>query len=249
MATRSWTAAIPARRARRSPSGRRSAVRLSAGTGRTRSGSGARTAAGGGQHDITQLIVLVKSRLRRMQFAIDRLHWASTTSRVLFLTGTPMENWVEEFRVLVSHLRPDLVLDVASVDGLIGALDQVVAGGLFVGAPVQTTPDAPDRAGSLQTLKPASREPAVFGLREPWYLPPPSARCAAPQAYLSWRRIQVWNASPADRRALGPRVQRWRALGERHALGLIKGAFAAIADQAGLGAIDEVLCRLLASPG
>jgi hypothetical protein len=29
-------------------------------------------------------------------------------------------------------------------------------------------------------------------------------------------------------------VQRWRALGECHALGLIKGAFAAIADQAGL---------------
>ena len=76
------------------------------------------------------------------------------------------------------------------------------------------------------------------------------------------------------------------ALGERHALGLIKGAYAAIADQAGLapdlvevfahvvlaaideialfvarsdspdagtlagtGAIDEVLCRLLGSPG
>jgi superfamily II DNA or RNA helicase len=48
-------------------------------------------------------------------------HWASTTSRVLFLTGTPMENRVEEFRVLVSHLRPDLVLDVNGVDGLLGA--------------------------------------------------------------------------------------------------------------------------------
>ncbi len=80
--------------------------------------------------------------------------------------------------------------------------------------------------------------------------------------------------------------QRWRALGERHALGLIKGALAAIADQGGLapelvevfahvvlaaideialfvarsdspgaatlagtGAVDEVLSRLLASPG
>ena len=28
------------------------------------------------------------------------------TDRVLFLTGTPMENRVEEFRVLISHLRP-----------------------------------------------------------------------------------------------------------------------------------------------
>jgi len=48
-------------------------------------------------------------------------HWASTTTRVLFLTGTPMENRVDEFRVLVSHLRPDLPLRVSNVDGLIGA--------------------------------------------------------------------------------------------------------------------------------
>jgi SNF2 family DNA or RNA helicase len=47
--------------------------------------------------------------------------WARTTGRVLFLTGTPMENRVEEFRVLVSHLRPDLPLRVNNVDGLIGA--------------------------------------------------------------------------------------------------------------------------------
>jgi len=32
--------------------------------------------------------------------------WAATTRRVLFLTGTPMENKVGEFRVLVGHLRP-----------------------------------------------------------------------------------------------------------------------------------------------
>ena len=47
--------------------------------------------------------------------------WASTTNRVLFLTGTPMENRVEEFQVLVSHLRTDLMLRVSTVDGLIGA--------------------------------------------------------------------------------------------------------------------------------
>jgi SNF2 family DNA or RNA helicase len=47
--------------------------------------------------------------------------WARTTNRVLFLTGTPMENRVEEFRVLVSHLRPDLVLGINNVDGLMGA--------------------------------------------------------------------------------------------------------------------------------
>jgi SNF2-related domain/Protein of unknown function (DUF2510) len=47
--------------------------------------------------------------------------WVRSTGRVLFLTGTPMENRVEEFRTLVSHLRPDLVLRINAVDGLVGA--------------------------------------------------------------------------------------------------------------------------------
>jgi superfamily II DNA or RNA helicase len=47
--------------------------------------------------------------------------WAGTTSRVLFLTGTPMENRVEEFRVLVSHLQPGLLPRINNADGLIGA--------------------------------------------------------------------------------------------------------------------------------
>jgi superfamily II DNA or RNA helicase len=34
--------------------------------------------------------------------------WASRSRRALFLTGTPMENRVAEFRVLVGHLRPEL---------------------------------------------------------------------------------------------------------------------------------------------
>jgi SNF2 family DNA or RNA helicase len=47
--------------------------------------------------------------------------WVSRSRRALFLTGTPMENRVEEFRVLVGHLRPDVAenLDLAdeSLDG------------------------------------------------------------------------------------------------------------------------------------
>ena len=34
--------------------------------------------------------------------------WAARSRRVLFLTGTPMENRVGEFRVLVGHLRPEV---------------------------------------------------------------------------------------------------------------------------------------------
>jgi SNF2 family DNA or RNA helicase len=47
--------------------------------------------------------------------------WAARSRRVLFLTGTPMENKVEEFRVLVGHLRPEVAenLDIAdeALDG------------------------------------------------------------------------------------------------------------------------------------
>ncbi|NJP44571.1 DEAD/DEAH box helicase [Actinacidiphila epipremni] len=35
--------------------------------------------------------------------------WAARCERVLFLTGTPMENRVAEFRTLVRYLRPDLI--------------------------------------------------------------------------------------------------------------------------------------------
>lgn len=35
--------------------------------------------------------------------------WTERCDRVLFLTGTPMENRVDEFRTLVRHLRPDLL--------------------------------------------------------------------------------------------------------------------------------------------
>jgi SNF2 family DNA or RNA helicase len=46
--------------------------------------------------------------------------WANAAPRVLFLTGTPMENHVEEFRTLVGHLRPDVAGTVKDVDGLLG---------------------------------------------------------------------------------------------------------------------------------
>ena len=43
--------------------------------------------------------------------------WAARTRRVLFLTGTPMENRVAEFRVLVGHLRPEVAEDLDIADG------------------------------------------------------------------------------------------------------------------------------------
>ncbi|TDB96104.1 SNF2-related protein [Actinomadura sp. 7K534] len=48
-------------------------------------------------------------------------HWCRRTENVLFLTGTPMENRVEEFRSLVAHLRPELAGQVRPSDAAMGA--------------------------------------------------------------------------------------------------------------------------------
>ena len=42
--------------------------------------------------------------------------WAGRSRRVLFLTGTPMENKVAEFRVLVGHLRPEVAENLDITD-------------------------------------------------------------------------------------------------------------------------------------
>ncbi|WP_240776690.1 DEAD/DEAH box helicase [Nonomuraea basaltis] len=47
--------------------------------------------------------------------------WCARTERVLFLTGTPMENRVEEFRTLISYLKPDLAAELRSSDVVAGA--------------------------------------------------------------------------------------------------------------------------------
>ena len=41
--------------------------------------------------------------------------------RTLFLTGTPMENRVDEFRTLIHHLQPTVARNVSALDGLAGA--------------------------------------------------------------------------------------------------------------------------------
>ncbi|MEW1615002.1 MULTISPECIES: DEAD/DEAH box helicase [unclassified Streptomyces] len=47
--------------------------------------------------------------------------WAERADHVLFLTGTPMENRVEEFRSLVRQLRPDLADAVRTTHGAAGS--------------------------------------------------------------------------------------------------------------------------------
>jgi len=47
--------------------------------------------------------------------------WTRRIDRVLFLTGTPMENRVEEFRNLVGYLQPGLVDSVDGIDAIAGS--------------------------------------------------------------------------------------------------------------------------------
>ncbi|WUT00447.1 DEAD/DEAH box helicase [Streptomyces sp. NBC_00708] len=47
--------------------------------------------------------------------------WSARTDRVLFLTGTPMENRVEEFRCLLRGLRPELAPAVSAGQGAAGS--------------------------------------------------------------------------------------------------------------------------------
>ena len=49
------------------------------------------------------------------------LRYIRAVDRVLLLTGTPMENRLEEFRSLVDHIRPDLAARMAPGVGLVGA--------------------------------------------------------------------------------------------------------------------------------
>src|SRR5207302_7217721 len=47
--------------------------------------------------------------------------WIDGVDRVLFLTGTPMENRVEEFRTLVGHLQPEVARRIPTTVGIAGA--------------------------------------------------------------------------------------------------------------------------------
>lgn len=75
--------------------------------------------------DVTPALLVVDEahyvknpRARRTMAVRDFIEFAD---RTLFLTGTPMENRVEEFRILVDHLQPNVAREVSAVDGLAGA--------------------------------------------------------------------------------------------------------------------------------
>ncbi|GAA3413531.1 DEAD/DEAH box helicase [Streptosporangium vulgare] len=69
----------------------------------------------------------VKNPAARRSQAVAR--WCGRTDRVLFMTGTPMENRVEEFRNLIGYLRPDLIPGLRNGDAAVGAVGAAGAAG------------------------------------------------------------------------------------------------------------------------
>ena len=47
--------------------------------------------------------------------------WIQGSKHALLMSGTPMENRVDEFRALVNHVRPDLATTIRTTDGIAGA--------------------------------------------------------------------------------------------------------------------------------
>jgi SNF2 family DNA or RNA helicase len=60
----------------------------------------------------------VKNPGAKRSQAVNRI--AASARRVLFLTGTPMENRVDEFRALIGHLRPEIAAAIGESDAVPG---------------------------------------------------------------------------------------------------------------------------------
>ncbi|MDG6101842.1 ATP-dependent helicase [Dactylosporangium aurantiacum] len=93
------------------------------GSGRSRAAARWRAQGGAGVVTFGSLGALGELPLRPAMLVVDEAHYvknpdakrsqavnraAAGSERVLFLTGTPMENRIDEFRALIEHLRPDV---------------------------------------------------------------------------------------------------------------------------------------------
>jgi hypothetical protein len=86
--------------------------------------------------------------------------WAAVSERVLFLTGTPMENRVEEFRSLINHLQPDVAMRVDATTALAGpiALQTAVAPAYLRRNQTDVLNELPELIPSLDWVDPTSQD-------------------------------------------------------------------------------------------
>ena len=128
--------------------------------------------------------------------------WSAGTPRALFLTGTPMENRVEEFRNLVEHLQPRLAAEISNASGLLGASAFERLSLPSICAATRTTSSMNShrvlrhRNGSLSDAATATRIAKLWRPATSW-------RCDAPPTRLGQSMDRrSWNASLRSPRRL-----------------------------------------------
>jgi superfamily II DNA or RNA helicase len=86
--------------------------------------------------------------------------WARQSERVLFLTGTPMENRVEEFRALIDHLQPDVARRVNAATALAGpvAFQTAVAPAYLRRNQIDVLNELPEQIPSLDWVDPSPQD-------------------------------------------------------------------------------------------
>ena len=86
--------------------------------------------------------------------------WAANAERVIFLTGTPMENRVEEFRALLEHLQPALANIVCATAGVAGpaAFQMAVAPAYLRRNQIDVLDELPEVIPSLDWVDPTAHD-------------------------------------------------------------------------------------------
>ena len=90
--------------------------------------------------------------------------WAGVAERVLFLTGTPMENRVEEFRSLIEHLQPNVAHLANATAALAGpvAFQLAVAPVYLRRNQVDVLNELPDQIPSLDWVEPTADDLSTY---------------------------------------------------------------------------------------
>jgi hypothetical protein len=113
-------------------------------------------------------------------------HWASHAQRVLFLTGTPMENRVEEFRALIHHLQPNVARRVDPTTALAGpvAFQTAVAPAYLRRNQADVLNELPELITSLDWVDPTAEDLLAYRV------------AVEAQAFQSMRRAAYLSIAP-----------------------------------------------------
>ncbi|MCB0995948.1 MAG: hypothetical protein KDB21_12700 [Acidimicrobiales bacterium] len=90
--------------------------------------------------------------------------WGAATERVLFLTGTPMENRVTEFQALVHQLQPDVAARISAATAVAGpsAFQAAVAPAYLRRNQLDVLDELPDLIQSLDWADSTSEDAAAY---------------------------------------------------------------------------------------